>query len=159
MKDHITINNEIELSYPENFYPMETDELRKYFSSVKNRTGFRNAEHNMIISIGWTEPLNIFTSLLVDERSYIKGYDKRISKALKNYTRGETVSKQICGRTAEGFSYSFDASDTGAPHRGMIVAVRCGKRIFIAEYTTSCGDRLFCSMAFNMVIASMRIMQ
>ena len=127
------INNEIEIEYPESFYLMDSEELAKYFSSASNRKGFRNSDQHMIISIGWTAELNFLTGALVTCRSFISSYDKRSTSALVNYKREETLSKEIGGKAATGFSYSYDARDTGVRHTAKIFTVKLGKRIYIIE--------------------------
>lgn len=150
------INNEIELECPENFHIMDEEEMEKYFSVSRNRKGFRNAEKHMMISVGWTDPLNLLTSLMINPKAFLDGYDKRSKRALKNYKRGEDISKEICGMTAKGFAYSYEASDTGALQKGNIVAIKLQKRIYIAEYTTSSDDMTFCTEAFDMVLRSIQ---
>ena len=150
------ICNEIELDYPESFYFMEEDEMKKYFSSARNRKGFRNEQQKMIISVGWSNPLNVFTSLFVNPHSFLDLYNKQNRSALKSYSRMEDISKEICGLDASGFAFSYEASDTGVKQNGKVVTVKIGKRIYLVEYTTSSTDRLFCNMAFDMVISSMK---
>ena len=152
------ICNEIELDYPESFRFMEEEEMKKYFSSAKNRKGFRNEDQKMMITVGWTNPLNFFTSIFVNANSFLDLYNKQNRSALKNYARDADISKEVCGSNAAGFAFSFDAKDTGVRQNGKVITVKLGKRIYLVEYVTSSRDRLFCNMAFDMVIASMRLM-
>ena len=151
------INNEIEIDYPDSFYVPEREEMLKYYTTITNRFVIRNAEKHMIISVGWTNPLNLLSSVLVSDKSFLGNCDKNFRRMLKDYKRGENFSCKICGCEANGFAFSYSANDTGAPQNGKTLTVKPGKRIYVLEYVTSGDDRMFCNMAFNMVINSIRL--
>ena len=151
-----TLMNTLKLEYPDSFDKMEQNELKKYYSTVTNRWGIIYRDQHMIISVGWTNEIGFFGSLFVDEKTLLSGFDKRGRNVLKSYKRTDDIDKTVCGNDARGFAFEYEATDTSVPMFGKIVAFKTGKRIWLAEYSTSNTDTLFCNMAFDMVLDSIR---
>ncbi len=151
-----TIINTLKLEYPDSFDKMEQSELKKYYSSVTNRWGIIYRDQHMIISVGWTKEIGLFGSLFVDEKSFLSGYDKRSRQGLRSYKRTEDIDKTVCGSDARGFAFEYESNDSNTPMFGKIVVFKTGKRLWLAEYATSNTDTLFCNMAFDMVLDSIR---
>ena len=151
-----TLVRSLTLEYPDCFEKMERAELEKHYSTAENRWGIIDRGQHMVISLGWTKKLGTLGSLLVDEKSFLKTIDKRLGRVLKEYRRTEDISKRLFGSSVRGFGFCYTASDKPVAMTGKIIAFRAGKRIFGAEYMTSNTDTLFCNMAYDMVLNSIR---
>lgn len=153
---HAEING-IEFEYPDSFTPLSQVEMSKYYSSTTNRWAARAAGQHTIISVGWTNPLNVLTSFLVSPKSFRENYEKQYGKSLKGFKRGEDLSFEICGAKAEGFAFSYEASDTGGAQIGMLITFSLAKQIYIAECSSGDTDKAFCGEAFETVLHSIRM--
>lgn len=153
---HAEVNG-IEFDYPDGFTELSQVEMSRYYSSASNRWAARAAGQHTIISLGWTKPLNALTSLLVSPKSFRKSYEGQYSRSLKSYRRGEKISFEVCGVKAEGFAFSYEASDTGAKQSGKLVTFVLEKKIYIAECSAIDSEEAFCGEAFETVLRSVRM--
>ena len=152
-----SISSNAKLEYPDGFCPMDDNELCRYNAHMCNRWGVKSDDGKTIISIGWTDPVNAFISVIVNTRSLLNGFCKYARKNYKGFEQGNSVSKEVCGCEAKGFTFSLQRSRDGAPLHGEIIAAAIDGRYYIFKYITASDDRFFCSQAFNMVLSTLDI--
>lgn len=153
------LNDQIEIRFPDTFYVMNDEEMKRQFSKTKNRIAAKNDENHTVLSIGWTAPLNLITGLLVTESSFLDGYYKSGARGLKNFKKEESITNTICGKEAKGFTFSYLTDDGCTVQHGAVTAFKIGKRIYIVEYISGSTDRLYCNMAYDMVIDSIKMIK
>ncbi len=151
------LNDQIEISFPETFHVMNDEEMKRQFSNAKNRIAAKNDENHTVLSVGWSEPLNLVTGIFVTESSFLDGYYKRGAKGLKNFKKEKSITNTICGREAKGFAFSYLTDDGSTVQNGAVTAFKRGKRIYIVEYISGSTDMLYCNMAYDMVIGSIKM--
>ena len=108
----ITINNELELSIPEDFYEMseaETAGLR--IGSNGESICLKAPDRHMVISIGWKK--NGLLSKLLNGGDFVSELDSCYRKSMKpfGYRRTDDISREIDGVRAEGIRYEYQAQD------------------------------------------------
>ena len=79
----VKVNNELNLTYPDNFKEMSDVELARYFGSPTNRWGVYDTDKHVILSVGWTKP-GFFKSM-GDAESAMIGAQSRLRKSLLNF--------------------------------------------------------------------------
>ena len=109
----ITVNRELQLSYPNGFHKMSNDELsRLHFIEAGDGLCLSDPERHMIISIGWKQ-IGLFVKLLLNPRDLAKNMEARIEKPLQSfgYQLKERLEKTLDGKQAKGIRYTYSAKD------------------------------------------------
>ena len=150
----IKLNNEISVGYPESFAEMTGAELKKSFGSAARRSGAKNDAKQFFISVSWTDRVSLPTSLFVNEKSCLNKAAARCRRTLSEHRDDGHITREHPTGKVTGFEYSY--TQDGTPYHGAAAAIKLCGRIYVVEYRTSSFDRMFCSMAFNMVITSLR---
>ncbi len=105
----ITINEQLSLTYPENYLEMSSDELAKaYNDGYQNRWGIKDENRHIIICIQWGEE-HRFLSKIADVESVLNNDEKKIRKMLKDnsYSFDSQIKTTIDGMESEGFRYDY----------------------------------------------------
>lgn len=106
----ITINNELELSIPEDFREMSADEKAGLqMSSHGESICLKAPERHMVISIGWKK--NGLLSKLLNGGDFVSELDSCYRKSMKpfGYRRTDDISREIDGVRADGIRYEYQA--------------------------------------------------
>ncbi|MBE6016303.1 MAG: hypothetical protein E7233_01665 [Lachnospiraceae bacterium] len=116
----ITINNELELSIPEDFREMSADEKAGLqMSSHGESICLKAPERHMVISIGWKK--NGLLSKLLSGGDFAEELDSCYRKAMKpfGYRRTDDISREVDGVKADGIRYEYTAQDIGMTGESM----------------------------------------
>ena len=110
MKDKSKIMNtvfdkNIGIEYPDDFYVMDSNELKKYFASEILRFGARSEEKHIILSVGKMK-FSIL-NLLTDAKSVLCGAEHRL-KTLNAYLRRSELNETILGKKAKGIQFEYE---------------------------------------------------
>ena len=126
------INNELEMEVPEGFHVMTDDETDRFFGTHQNRWGVYDPDRHMMFSVGWTEKLGL-KSLLVDAKSIISGYHRRLKGRLSDYKKTDRFSPEILGQNGEEIDYEYRADGTDIYQCGKMLSVKVNKRCYIID--------------------------
>ncbi|HCJ40565.1 MAG TPA: hypothetical protein DHV89_02950 [Ruminococcus sp.] len=148
------LNNEVSIEYPESFMLMSAEELERYFSSSLRRSGAKEPKKNFIVSVSWTKRTEFPASLFVNEKSCLNSCAARCRRTLEDFMQDGDISKDHHAGRVSGFEYSYTSG--GKPCHGAAAAIKLNGRIYLAEYRTDSFDRMYCNMAFNMVLSSIK---
>ena len=126
-------NGNVYMEYPDDFYEMSTDEIRKYFGGDMLRMGVRNVEKHVILSVGKTK--DSFLTLLTDSKSILSGAENAFTKCLKGYEKIEEFEADILGKAGKGIRFAYTAKDKDKDVRqfGEMAVVK-SKRCFYVVY-------------------------
>ena len=129
----VTINNEINLSYPDSFNEMGEEELAKYFGSPQNRWGAHDAENHVVLSVGWTKKKLL--SFLADAESALIGAEARLSRNLVNYQRITSYKPKLGKKKkARAIRFEYRVNDSVSIHVGDLVVFKHKKKIYSVYY-------------------------
>ena len=124
-------NKNVYIEYPDDFYEMSGEEIKKYFAGDMLRFGARNAEKHVILSVAKTK--ESFLNLITDAKSVLNGAESSLKKGLKDYAVTERFDAGIFGKTAKGIRFDYSASDNGVKQFCEMTVVK-GKRCFYIVY-------------------------
>ena len=106
---NVIFDKKISLEYPDDFYEMNEEEIRKFFGGDMLRFGVRNIEKHVILSIGKTNKsfLNNFAS----SKSVLAGAENTLSSNLKNYQCLDRFEVEMLSQKGSGIRFSYSAID------------------------------------------------
>ena len=123
MKQTITFNNKLTLSFPDTFHVMSGED-REALTFLAEGPGdcLSDPDRHMIISIGW-KALGSFSSLLLSTKDVAKNMESRLKEPMRSYSFRVTDSagKNVGREKAEGFSYEYNASGTDMYGESFVV--------------------------------------
>ena len=110
----LIISDRFKLLCPDGFRVLSKEE-----QAAINRLGdgesicLSNEDCHMLISIGW-KAVGAFSSLFLSATALEKGMESRIRKAMQpyGYLKESVLTRQIAGRKAAGFRYTYTAQNT-----------------------------------------------
>ena len=124
--ERITLNNELNFSYPEDFHIMDEKELSG-ITFLQEGPGYclRSPEKHIMIAAGYKKG-GFFVSLLLDSLSMAKRMEGQVEKALSagGYRMECPLSRRIAGKTADGFRYRYEVSGVGMTGESYILKYR-----------------------------------
>ena len=109
-----TINEELELAYPDSFRIMSPDELRQaYGVDYADMWGIRDEERHAIVTVIWRESSELLLKLF-GAHSLVKQYEKKLRKTYRDndYRCDGFFDGMLAGRKMDGLRFSY-------AHEGM----------------------------------------
>ena len=110
----IEINGELMLPCPDDFTSMTKEDLdRAYTSDGPGRAGIRDAERHVMITVLW-QRYNPILARLADMKTMARRNEQLTSKgyAGHDYRLDSFFSREVCGKTAEGYRFTYRVGDT-----------------------------------------------
>ena len=135
MKNAI-FNKIITIDYPDDFYEMSEDEIKRFFGGDMLRFGVRNLERHIILSLGKTNKsfLNIFAS----PKTVLDGAESTMRNNLKDYKLLEEFEIEVMTKLGRGIRFEYSAIDSDTKQFCEMTVVKY-KNDF---YVTYCHSRL-----------------
>ena len=134
---NISVNSQINITYPDSFNLMDSEELKKSFiTSTNDRWAIHDKENHAIISIAWQRAG--LAGSLADIRAVAKNNEKRVEQIYsdKNYKLAGFSERKIGGKKAAGYKYSYTIENVDQytsvyllKHGGYIYAIAYTGRI------------------------------
>ena len=126
------INNEVELSFDSGFTEMATDELKKYFTNVKNRWGIFNKDNHVVISLSWTNPG--FVNYLTDAKAIVKGALRCSKSNLIDFKINSKQYVDVASKKAYCEAFEYKANDADIVMCGELMAFRQKNKFYAIHY-------------------------
>ena len=127
----VTINNEIELTYPDSFKEMNEAELTKYFSSPENRWGIFEPDSRILFSIGWAK-----AGAFADAEAMLDKMETRMRSSLLNYQRINVFDTKLGSKKARGLRFEYRVNDAAIVHIAEIIAFKHKKKLYATHFVT-----------------------
>ena len=108
MKEAI-INNELRLSYPDDFELMDDSKLREaYQNDDTDRWAVRNTDKHIMIAVLWQKS-SILLAALADLEGVARKNEQLMKRGLERYGYkcNGFFSDKVCGQDAQGYSYEY----------------------------------------------------
>ena len=124
------LNNELELTIPEGFHEMDDDERSKLtFAGGEPGLCISNPDLHIVVTVGW-RVLGSFAAMLLSTKSAAKNTDMQIGKMMRrfNYRTQGFSERELGGRSASGFRYTYDSKNTRM--MGETFFVKNGKTLY-----------------------------
>ena len=153
MKNTI-FNKRIYIEYPENFYEMSGEEIKKFFGSGIDRIGFKNVEKHVILSLGKTN--ESFLNLFATPRSVLAGAENSL-KSLPNYKRIEELDVEMLSKKGCGISFEYSATDKDVKQYCEIAIVKHKNNFYISYCLSRLADKKDNAPLFKTFRDSMKI--
>lgn len=151
--NNVKINNELNLTYPEEFKEMSEVELARYFGSPTNRWGVYDTDRHIILSVGWKK-LSFFKSF-GDEESAMIGAQARLRRNLLNYQRlGTYVIKLDKKKKARGLRFEYRVNDKKLVQVADLIIVKHKKIIYSIYYITRKANAAEARQTFRAALES-----
>lgn len=117
------LNGELTLSYPDGFHVMTEEELRKH-KFFEGAPGFsiEDPDRHMILSVSWRQA-NPFVAMLAGTADVARNMEARIRKPMTKfgYKSEGFLKREIGGREADGFRYSYEVQGIGMSGESLSV--------------------------------------
>ena len=129
------INNTVQLSCPEGFHEMDSDELRQvYLDDNSNRWGIWDKEKHIIISVFWHRSSGLLMKLAGDAENVAKSTEGKLRHSLKNnnYHCEGFFTLSLNGKNAAGFRYNYTVQDV--KQTGDVILMLHGKECYTVYY-------------------------
>ena len=137
MKNAIFDRN-ISLEYPDDFYEMSLEEIKKFFGGDILRIGFRNADKHVILSLGKTN--NSFLNLLASPKSVLIGAENSL-RSLKDYKLLEEFDTEMLSKRGCGISFEYSATDKDVKQYCEMTIVKYKNNFYISYCLSRFDDR------------------
>lgn len=109
----VKLNNDLDLSYPDGFHVMTEEELKKH-KYFEGAPGFciEDPERHIILSVSWRQA-NPFVAMIAGTADIARNMEAKIRKPMKkfDYQTEGFMKRDIGGRTADGFRYTYKVQD------------------------------------------------
>lgn len=128
--EHVTLHDELKLPCPDGFHVMDEAERARFHFSVKDSGAcLSDPERHMLVSAAWTQ-FSGLTTLLLSDRDLAKRTERDIRKSMQGfgYQLGAFLHRNVGGRIAEGFCYTYTAQRTAM--YGESCVLKSGKALF-----------------------------
>ena len=151
----VTINNEMSLSYPDEFVEMGGEELIKYFGSPENRWGAYDEDNHIMLSVYWKKAG--FFGFLTDAESYLFGAEARLRRNLLNYQRLGSFKTKIAKKKGYGIRFEYRVNDARLVQIGDIFAFKNKGKFYAVYYITRKSNAAESRPAFEEVLNSITV--
>ena len=105
------VNNDLQLTYPDDFHILSSEEMKEKFSSaVPDQWGIGNSEGNILIVV-LSKKINALLAALADPKATVKKTQSAMEKLLKNnnYVFHDYFVCSTKSGEAYGFSYEYQS--------------------------------------------------
>lgn len=153
-----TVNEELEICYPDSFAIMSEDELREaYGMDYADMWGIRDAENHALFTIIWKESFDLAPKL-ISTKSLIKRVESKLKKAFRKqgYACSGYFKRELAGQEAEGFGYSYQVQ--GITQTCEAIVVRRGKSCYTLYYYTRPECAQANRAAYDEMLSSIRLL-
>lgn len=148
----VTINNEINLTYPDGFAQMSEEALTRYFSTPNNRWGVYNDERHIILSVSWTKTGIGRPSNPDDLLTQVQA---RMCRNLLCYQKLGEFKIKIGGKKSSGIRFMYRVNDAKVVHIADLFVFKHKKHLYAVHYitrkATAAEDRLLLQEALNSI--------
>lgn len=120
-----TINNMVNLSYPDGFAEMRPEDLAKYFSSSDNRWGVYNEAEHVILSVNWSK-----AGLFADAELKMIDIEAQLKRGLVNYQRLSAYKMEIAKQKAQGIRFEYRANASAWVYVADLIVFRYKKLFY-----------------------------
>ena len=136
MKNYVTLNNTLQVFYPDGFHVMDEAERSK----LKSLGGgpvecLSDPERHILISTGW-KSLGMLTGMLFGAKDAAESAEAQVRKAMKGngYRSNGFFTKEVGGEEARGYCYEYEAE--GMVMYGETCVVKRGKELYFLHFYT-----------------------
>ena len=131
MMNSATINNAVNLTYPDGFKEMGDEELTKYFSTPKDRWGAYNADDHIILSVSWTK-----APFMTDAETVLFKTEARLCRNLLNYQKVTSFKMKIASKKAYGIRFEYRVNDKKLVQVADLIVFKHKNQIYSVYYVT-----------------------
>ena len=135
------LNNELELTVPAGFHEMDAAERAKLtFAGGEPGLCISDPERHIMVTAGW-RALGTFAAMLVDVKGAAKNAEKQLGRLMQSYgyRKLETSAKDLGGKAAGGYKYTYDVGDIGM----------LGESLYVKNGKTLYGFNFYCRRALE----------
>lgn len=147
-----TINNVMNLNYPDGFKEMGNEDLAKHFSSPDNRWGVYNESEHVILSVNWVK-----AGLFADAEMKMIDLEARLKRGLINYQRVSSYKMEIAKQKAEGIRFEYRVNDTARVHVADLIVFKHKKLFYMIHIITRKSNAGTARRDFEEVLKSITI--
>lgn len=151
----VTVNNAINLTYPDSYHEMTEEELQRYFSTAENRWGVYDEERHVVLSVFWSKAG--FFSFMSDAESFLIPIEARYKRKLINYRRKDASKIKIAKKKGYGFSFEYRVNNANMYQIGELRAIKHKGRYYVFQYI---GRRITddeCRADYNAMVESVTL--
>ena len=150
-----SINNELNLTYPDGYKEMSEEELARYFSSPANRWGAYNADEHIILSVSWTKAG--FFSFMSDAESVLIGAEGRMRRNLLNYQRISSFKTTVASKKARGIRFEYRVNDARLVQVGDLIVFKQKNKYYAVHFITRKLNAGSSRKAFEEILKSISV--
>lgn len=129
----------ISLDYPDDFYEMSEEEIRKFFGVDLLRFGVRNLEKHVILSFAKTN--KSFLNILASPKSVLAGAENNLRNNLKDYQQLESFETELLSKKGNGVRFSYSAIDQDVKQYCEMVVVKYRNNFYVTYCLSRFEDR------------------
>lgn len=135
MKNYVTLNNTLQVFYPDGFHVMDEAERSKLKSLGGPVECLSDPERHILISTGW-KSVGRLVGMLFGAKDAAKSAEAQVRKAMKGngYRSNGFFTKEVGGEEARGYCYEYEAE--GMVMYGETCVVKRGKELYFLHFYT-----------------------
>ena len=126
----VELNNDLCFSYPEGFQQMSREDLGRH-KFIEEAPGFcvHDEERHIMISVSWRQA-NPFVAMLVGSAEVSRNMEAKVRKPMSKfgYKLEEFITREVGGKTADGYRYTYNVKGTGMI--GESLSVKAGSNFY-----------------------------
>ena len=154
----VQLNKELNLTYPDSFVELTQEDLKKH-KFFEEAPGFciQDAERHIMISVSWRQA-NPFVAMLAGSADIAKNMEAKIRKPMGKfgYHLEGFMNREIGGKTADGYRYTYKVQDIGMMGESLSVKsgskfdyIQSDRRQELREESLSVLDGIFETVAWE----------
>ena len=143
----------ISLEYPDDFYEMNEEEIKRFFGGDTLRFGVRNADKHVILSVSKTK--KSFLNIFLTPKNILTGAESALRQNLKDYNCLEAFETKMLSKKGIGIHFTYSAIDKNVKQFCEMVVVKYKSCFYITYCLARFEDKLENEKVFESFIDSL----
>lgn len=153
--NNVSVNNEVNLVFPDGFFEMNEEQLTRYFGTPENRWGAYDADQHIVLSVSWTKAS--FIKTLGDPDVFLSSIEAKLRRSLVNYQRVMSFKLKIASKKAFGIRFEYRVNDSVSIHVSDLVVFKHKGKFYAVYYITRKKNAASSRPAFQEILGSITL--
>ena len=152
-----TFDGKISLFYPDDFYEMNEEEMKRFFGGDMLRFGARNAEKHIILSL--TKSKKSFLNIFASSISVLAGVEHTFSSNLKDYNCLDRFEFEMFSKKGNGIRFTYLAIDQDVKQYCEMTVVKYKNNFYVSYCLSRFEDKQQSEEVFKSFRDSLRLIE
>ena len=120
--ENTVLNSHLQLSYPEGFRVMDPQELKQYAYGSLPASALKDPDRHMILTFGY-KTVGALAAFLLGAKDMARSIEAQLRRPMRafGYRPRGSVSRNVGGKKADGYTYTYTAQGIGMAGETLVV--------------------------------------